>query len=418
MDEVEITKALQTDLNFHKIKAQVKQREDLLHILVTRNEGNDIDYSVLFEVIQRSLESLNLRGIDSFVIYGRVVGNKQPEWQKSGTIKQSESLGVEDTEPSPTPSSPNGFNGSEESMIIVEDLDPLEIEIPDYHQIETGLMPTNDRESLPPPLPIPVRRQKQKSSWIPIASILAVLAVAGIGYFLWDRSNQEQSLTEAKAIASKTFNPDQIGKIDALRVSQQELQKAVTLLSEIPDRPGSFYPEAQTELTQINPKLDAISKKLAGEEIAAADLENAKTLAQKATQLGQQPPTLDSLKAAQTNWQEAIKSLEKIPKTSLAAKERDAKLTMYKANFAIATAKLQKQRQIAVFPDFWSRRVSAATKKELSQLKAAKVSKIQFIRTCSSLVRPGLTNSPEVQKTRLRVTAFAAGLCNYGWTAK
>ncbi len=434
MDEAEITKALQSDLNFHKVKAQVKQREDLLHILITRNDTNDLDYSVLFEVIQRSIDNLNLKGVDSFVVYGRVVGNKQPEWQKSGTIKPSEQFGLgspvigkissEDTEPD---SSLN--NAIEESAILVDDLEPLDLQdysesdYPDYSEIESGGS-GDGRPFLPPPLPPQGRayqtiRSRQTNFWLPIAAIVGILAILGVGgWFFWNRSVQEQNLAEAKSIAAKTFNPEQLGKIEALRDSQRELQNAIAQLEAIPDFPGSFYPEAQAELAQVRPKFEAINKRLGSEELAAADLESAKSLAKQASQLVQKPSLkLEDYQSAQTKWQESVKLLEKIPKGSLAAKERDQKLTTYKANFAAITAQVQKQRQLSVLPAFWNRRIGAATKSELRQLKAAKVSKVQFIRTCSSRIRPSL-NAAEIQKQGFRVAAFTANLCNYAWTAK
>jgi len=392
MDEAEITKALQSDLNFHKVKAQVKQREDLLHILITRNDTNDLDYSVLFEVIQRSIDNLNLKGVDSFVVYGRVVGNKQPEWQKSGTIKPSKqfSLGSpaigkissEDTEPDASLN-----NAIEESAILVDDLEPLDLQDyseSDYSEIESGGS-GDGRPFLPPPLPTQSRayqtiRSRQTNFWLPIAAIVGILAILGAGgWFFWNRSVQEQNLAEAKSIAAKTFNPEQLGKIEALRDSQRELQNAIAQLEAIPDFPGSFYPEAQAELAQVRPKFEAINKKLASEELAAADLESAKSLAKQASQLVQKPSLkLEDYQSAQTKWQESVKLLEKIPKGSLAAKERDQKLTNYKANFATITAQVQKQRQLAVLPDFWNKRISAAIKSELKQLKAAKYPKFNL----------------------------------------
>jgi hypothetical protein len=88
MDDNQITKSLQADLNFYRVKAQVKQRKDQVNILVTRSVSNDIDYEVLFDVVRSGLEQLSdlPEDIAKFVVYGRVAGSRQPEWQKSGEL--------------------------------------------------------------------------------------------------------------------------------------------------------------------------------------------------------------------------------------------------------------------------------------------------------------------------------------------
>jgi hypothetical protein len=86
MDVTEIAKALQTDLNFYKIKIQVKRKGSQLHVLTTRAEENDVDYSLLMELVRKNLEKLPLQDVNDFVIYGRVAGAKQPEWQEKVEI--------------------------------------------------------------------------------------------------------------------------------------------------------------------------------------------------------------------------------------------------------------------------------------------------------------------------------------------
>jgi hypothetical protein len=88
MDDNQITKSLQADLNFYRVKVQVKQRKDQVNILVTRGASNDIDYEVLYDVVRSGLEQLGdlPEDVSKFVVYGRVAGSRQPEWQKSGEI--------------------------------------------------------------------------------------------------------------------------------------------------------------------------------------------------------------------------------------------------------------------------------------------------------------------------------------------
>ncbi|NJK59889.1 MAG: hypothetical protein HC918_06030 [Oscillatoriales cyanobacterium SM2_1_8] len=62
MDEVEIAKALQQDLDFHKVKTQVRRRNNQLHILLTRAESSSVNYASLFKIVQECLQHLKGAG--------------------------------------------------------------------------------------------------------------------------------------------------------------------------------------------------------------------------------------------------------------------------------------------------------------------------------------------------------------------
>jgi hypothetical protein len=87
MDEASIANALQADLQDYKIKPQIRRKESQLHVLITRSDSDEVDYALLYSIVKKRVDSLSIEGADSFVMYGRLAGAKQPEWQRTGEIK-------------------------------------------------------------------------------------------------------------------------------------------------------------------------------------------------------------------------------------------------------------------------------------------------------------------------------------------
>jgi hypothetical protein len=87
MDEANIVNALQADLQDYKIKPQIRRKDSQLHVLITRAEGDDLDYATLYDIVKNRIDKLSIEGADNLVMYGRLAGAKQPEWQKSSSIK-------------------------------------------------------------------------------------------------------------------------------------------------------------------------------------------------------------------------------------------------------------------------------------------------------------------------------------------
>ncbi|MEE3719153.1 hypothetical protein V2H45_20620 [Tumidithrix elongata RA019] len=485
MDETEIAKALQTDLNFYKVKIQVKRKGSQLHVLTTRAQDNDVDYSLLMELVQKSLEKLPIQNADDFIIYGRVAGAKQPEWQQRGEIRPAlplieldidddldrelslkEPPAVKDkldeesltSELSEITAETEFFDRSTEKETTQPPSDILEVSEPtvpakpaklakdsvpildsyDYPDLDLQNDPdlsvnsnhsqnnnqnpnlnakksSKEESSSQPP--------KKKFSAIPIAILIAILAAGG-GWFLWDRSNQEQKLTEAKEITSKIPDPNQLSKKEALNDAKSQLSAAIAKLEEIPERPGSPYEEAQAEIGQIQDKLKAIDKKLASATKPTPALGKPKptptpgkatptptasptsapvktdTLEADAMKLGHEasvivqnaPHKSEVWKSAQTKWQEAIALLEKIPKEAPNYAAVEKRIGLYKQNLAQITGQFQKQVKVEGVIS----QISAATQAELKQLKTKGTQKPEFITTCGDRVRP-IPNAAEVE---------------------
>ncbi|WP_190402519.1 hypothetical protein [Pseudanabaena mucicola] len=86
MDEASIIKALRADLQDYKIKTQVRRKESQLHVLVTRNDGDDLDYAAIYNIVKNRIANLSIEGVDSLTVYGKLTGANHPEWQKKSAI--------------------------------------------------------------------------------------------------------------------------------------------------------------------------------------------------------------------------------------------------------------------------------------------------------------------------------------------
>ncbi len=87
MDEASIVSAIQADLQNYKVKTQIRRKESQLHVLISRADGDEIDYASLYNIVKSRVDKLGIEWASSLVLYGRIAGAKHPEWQRKGDIK-------------------------------------------------------------------------------------------------------------------------------------------------------------------------------------------------------------------------------------------------------------------------------------------------------------------------------------------
>jgi hypothetical protein len=374
MDEAEIAKALQTDLNFHKVRIQAKCTNHHLHILATRAEEYAVNYDFLFLLVQSRLEQLRAVGISTFVLYGRKVGDKLPEWQKSGALAQVHSL------------------ENAETLIVVDG------------RVENTQVSTSQPQIL---------NQIYNKSFKRYALLLipiAILLMAGSWYVV-DRLGQRQKLTAAQIIESKT-DPTQLIGLEQLISDRQAINNAIAQLQTIPDRPGSLFGQAQTEISKLQAKLVLLDQKIAIEQPAAIKLESAKKLAKEASIIVQNPPhKLEVWRSALAKWLESLKFLETIPKNTSAYTEATKKLSLYRINYRDITIQLQNQLYADAQKLFLPNLISDGIAPEMIALKASGISRTEFMSTCLPFVGNNL-DAVEVQKQNIQIMPFSEYICD------
>ena len=524
MDEASIVNAIEADLQNYKVKTQIRRKESQLHVLITRSDGDDVDYASLYDIVKRRIDKLPIEGADSLVVYGRLSGAKHPEWHRTAEIKpplplieldleeleefddigaiETLSFNSDETEiqssnlESDLPDDLKSFKSSIENDLKTAankaghndihapeqdeiknvktedfDLDNLDLQLDSLPQndFELGTFdenpfevnsqepkrrsPSEQKESwtdqdedfsldsptvaampmpLPPPPPPTVRRTtkkpaptietasetiktaypRDKSLMFSVAFGVAAIAIVGIcGWLVWDRSNQQQYLANARNFSNQDINPKKITKLETLTGTRNRLQTIISQLEEISDRPASLYGDAQAELATLRPKLAEFDRKINVEQAANKNLESSKNATIEAAKLTQNPPHKSTVwKSAQEKRQQAIKQLEEIPTDSVLYGDAQQRIKAYRTELVQISkwVEIQQRAESAVST------INPATVNQLKQLKPKAPEKQKFLPQCQTILQPQIANA-ESQRTGLPIPALTSYLCAYFW---
>ncbi len=169
--------------------------------------------------------------------------------------------------------------------------------------------------------------------------LLALLLLGFLGYvgwMLWTVSQQKQTISDAQSLTAGAIDVDKATNLNELKAAQQKLKDAETVLSAVPDIPGSAYADAQAELVKVRERLRQVEERLQAEAKAQESLTAAMTLAAEATALGKLPnPTIASWKEAEAKWLAAINYLAIIPPTSFLYPEASQRIEAYRNNYLL-----------------------------------------------------------------------------------
>jgi hypothetical protein len=527
MDEASIVNAIQADLQNYKVKTQIRRKESQLHVLITRADGDDVDYASLYDIVKRRIDKLPIEGADRLVVYGRLSGAKHPEWQKKAEIKpplplieldldELEEFGEIDTienlafptdkdetsiqsdslesdladdlksfqnsidndlkiAANKTGNTVNTTDKDKIDNIQTEDFDlgnlelqtfnldslqqnTFELESFDIDPFEVNSQESNQRSHrekmnswtdtdadfsldsptvaampmpLPPPPPTVKRTAKKTVSTVetehePVktayprdksllfsgAFAAVAIAIVGIcGWLVWDRSNQQQYLANARNFSNQDINLKKITKLETLTGTRNRLQAIISQLEGIPDRPASLYADAQSELASLRPKLAEFDRKINIEQAANKNLEASKNATTEAAQLTQNPPHKSTVwKAAQEKRQQAVKLLEDVPTDSLLYPTAQTRLKTYRTELV----QISKWVEIQQRAESSASTVTPVTLNQIKQLKAKAPEKQKFLPQCQTMLQPQISNA-ESQRTGLPIPTLSGYLCAYFW---
>jgi hypothetical protein len=528
MDEASIVNAIEADLQNYKVKTQIRRKKSQLHVLITRADGDDVDYASLYDIVKRRIDKLPIEGVDSLVVYGRLSGAKHPEWHKTAEIKpplplieldleeleefgdisaiqnlsfhpDSDETEIQSKKPeAELPDDLKSFKSSidndlktaaskakavhettkdELNHIQTDDFDVDDLELQSFNleplqqdtfelkSFDTDPFEISSQESNPrsrldqknswkdkdedfnfeaptvaarlmplPPPPPTVRRtakkplanvetenenepkkaayRKDNSRLLSVAFAVAAIAIVGVcGLLVWDRSNQQQYLADARNFSNQDINPKKITKLETLAGTRNRLQTIISQLEEISDRPASLYTDAQAELSTLRPKLIEFDRKINVEQAANKNLESSKNITIEAAKSTQNPPHKSTVwKSAQEKRQQALKLLEDVTTESVLYGDAQQRIKPYRAELVQITkwVEIQQRAETAVST------VTPATVNQLKQLKSKAPEKQQFLPQCQAILQPQISTT-ESQRTGFPVPTLASYLCAYFW---
>ncbi len=167
---------------------------------------------------------------------------------------------------------------------------------------------------------------------------LLILGFLGyVGWMVWTVRQQQQTISDAQSLMAGAIDVDKATSLSELQAAQQKLKNAETVLSAVPDIPGSAYAEAQAELAKVRERLQQVEERLQTEATAQENLTAAMALATEATALGKRSdPTIASWKEAEAKWLAAINYLATIPPTSFLYPEASQRIEAYRNSYLLA----------------------------------------------------------------------------------
>lgn len=194
-------------------------------------------------------------------------------------------------------------------------------------------------------------RRSKKLILLPVIGLVSALLVSSVGTQV---HIGHSNLAEAEALIANAHAGEV--SLDGLRLSKQELQRALQLLQTVPSIPGAGAPIARSKIPAVQAKLASLESQLQVEEQtfqqtqqAATALENAKQIAKQAGELVKAPPyPLSVWETALQQWEESLKVLNTVSENSPAYEEASAKVTAYQANHRAIAQRIETERRAAI----------------------------------------------------------------------
>ncbi|AFY74434.1 hypothetical protein Syn7502_02453 [Synechococcus sp. PCC 7502] len=378
MDEVAVTEALQTDLNLSKVRIQVKWVESQLYILASRNQGQAINYDLLFARIQTRLEQLQVP-IAVFTVYGKVSGSQEPEWKRIGTINLPKSSQTKKTS-----------NRTSQAVKF----QPQNIKKIQYIKN--------------------IRLHPKQGFLLAFAVSSMILAI----WLVWERSQQQELIDQAQSIKKQPFDLNRPYNPDTLEGDRQNVNGKLLRLKTIPNFPVFAYAEAQSLISPLDIRINQINQKLQIERSAANTLDIATKIAVNAEAIIQNSPqTAQKWRLAQTKWLESVAILKTIPNSTFAGIQAQEKIKDYSMRYAAVKLQLKKQLITEAISFVLKTDTGMAIQSEMRDLKNSKVGKIEFMNACTPFVSFNLDPSL-VKKQQVELSALAVEMCSYLWNNK
>ena len=396
MDEATLAKALQTDLNFHKVRIQVKRVEGQLYILASRDEEHSINYEFLFSLMQTRLEQLKIHAVEGFTLYGRVIGSKEPEWRKFGTLIHDDLSSIS-----------SHFQDNVNTLVVVDG----KVEKVEPERDPSHVFPQPTR------LVNTVNPSQNRTGLFIFLSVIGIVAVGGI-FLLWRSQQKELTVQAQTLISTKAFNPKQPYALEILEGDRLNASDTLLRLKAIPDLPFSLHQEAQALIPSLQMQLGQIEQKLVVERKAIDALNSAQKIAEDAMAIAKNPPHPPKIwRQAQAKWQRSLQVVRAIPESTFAKVQAQEKIKVYDANYKSVSFQLKQQLVNDAITYFLKTDTGIGIQLEMRDLKSTQISKIEFMDVCTPFVSFNLDPS-QVKAQQVDLSTLSVEMCNYLWKRK
>lgn len=231
---------------------------------------------------------------------------------------------------------------------------------------------------------------------------------------------QDIDIAEALAIEAVNIGAKPRNTAKEWNEAYGKWQEAIGILQRTPK---SRFVSSQVEknLASYRESASVAGTKISGEQQAIDLLSRAKSLADQAVKIAQNPPhSTETWAIAYGKWQQAVDLLEKIPASTSVTAEAKRLLNEYKKNRDIILNEYRKRENLETqakqeneFESFFVG-LSSDTKDSLRRLKGLGYARERFTSICFQIITDNTTNA-DLAGRGFELTSYASGICNYVW---
>lgn len=232
----------------------------------------------------------------------------------------------------------------------------------------------------------------------------------------------QQDIDNAEALAIEAVNIGSKPRNTAKEWNEAytKWQEAIGILQRTP-KSRFVNSQVAKNLANYRESASVAGTKISGEQQSISLLNRAKSLAEQAVKIAQNPPhSTETWAIAYGKWQEAVDLLEKIPASTSVTAESKRLLNEYKKNRDIILNEYRKRdnletqaKQESEFESFFVG-LSSNTKDSLRRLKALGYARERFTSLCFQIITDNTTSS-DLAGRGFEITSYASGICNYVW---
>ena len=232
----------------------------------------------------------------------------------------------------------------------------------------------------------------------------------------------QQDIDRAEALAIEAVNIGAKPRNTAKEWNEAygKWQEAIGILQRTP-KSRFVVTQVEKNLASYRESASVAGTKISGEQQAIDLLSRAKSLADQAVKIAQNPPhSTETWAIAYGKWQQAVEVLEKIPANTSVTAEAKRLLNEYKKNRDIILNEYRKRdnletqaKQENEFESFFVG-LSSDTKDSLRRVKGLGYARERFTSVCFQIITDNTTNA-DLAGRGFELTSYASGICNYVW---
>jgi hypothetical protein len=178
-----------------------------------------------------------------------------------------------------------------------------------------------------------------------LLTLVVLVPSTCVAWSVYQHSENEKILNSISTIMSEPTSdiPD---NMESLQIKIKDIEIAISIMQQVPSTAKDFYRQAQSNLSKLQIRKDNLSQLLETELKVLQSITTAETLAIEAVKIGAKPRnTAKDWNEAYAKWQEAIRVLQRTPKSRFVSTKITKNLANYQESLLVARTKISGEQQ-------------------------------------------------------------------------